>query len=327
MPPFKDPGVELSVDVAAEIRALEQWRDHHNGRSIPPRDPEHLLVATWNIANLGDPAQQRTSEDIAILAELVSWFDLIAIQEAKRDLGDLRRLIANLPTGWRTVFTDVAGNAERMVFLYDSSAVTRRELAGEIAVPPADHRYIKIKGIERKFRGFDRNPYAVAFRKGNFDFTLVNAHLYYGSDSTAHENRRALEAYALGRWADLQRKSGAYDRNVVVLGDLNIPKAEPGDPIHDALTKRGMRIPAHSSRIASTIASDNQYDQVAFFPGDVEDRRTDSRVFDFDGAVFADYWKQLNAKQSPDQALKSFCAYVRYHLSDHRILWARFSNR
>ena len=111
------------------------------------------------------------------------------------------------------------------------------------------------------------------------------------------------------------------------MGDLNIPKAEPGDPIHDALTKRGMRIPDHSSRIGSTIASDNQFDQVAFFPGEVEDRRKDSRVFDFDGAVFADYWKQLSTKHSSDQALKNFRAYVRYHLSDHRILWAQFSNR
>ena len=175
MPAFEDPGVQLPIDVSAEIRALERWRDHRSGRSIPPRHTAHLLVATWNIANLGDPAQQRTPQDLAILASLVSWFDLVAIQEAKRDLGDLRRLLECLPASWRTVFTDVAGNAERMVFLYDSSAVARRELAGEIAVPPAHHRHIRIKGIDRKFRGFDRNPYAVAFRKGNFEFTLVNA--------------------------------------------------------------------------------------------------------------------------------------------------------
>lgn len=115
MPAFDDPSVQLPIDVSAEIRALERWRDHRRGRSIPPRDTEHLLVATWNIANLGDPAQQRSPQDLAILAALVSWFDLVAIQESKRDLGDLRRLLECLPASWRAVFTDVAGNAERPV--------------------------------------------------------------------------------------------------------------------------------------------------------------------------------------------------------------------
>ena len=327
MPPFEDPGIQLLVDPVCEVRSLTRWRDTRPKRSIPQREKNHLLVATWNIANLGDLAQKRTPEDLVILAALVSWFDLVAIQEVKRDLGDLQGLMANLPKSWRAVFTDIAGNRERMVFLYDAGVVERRELAGEVAVAPGDHRHIKIKGIKRKFRGFDRNPYAVAFRKGNFEFTLANAHLYYGSDSTSDKNRRVLEAYALGRWADLEQKSGAYDRNIIVLGDLNIPKAQLGDPIYDALTKRGLQVPPHSSRIGSAIASDNHYDQVAFFPGNVGDRRTDTRVFDFDGAVFGGYWTRLSKRYSRNEALKRFRAYVRYHLSDHRLLWSRFCNR
>ena len=237
-------------------------------RAIPERDAHHLLVATWNIANFGDPGQVRSEQDLAILAELVSWFDVVAIQEVKRDLRALDGLMDALPGSWRTVFTDVAGNQERMVFIYDSEVVLRRELAGEIAIAPASHRHVKLPGIKQGFRGFDRNPYAVAFSKGDFGFVLVNAHLYFGSDSTRAKNRRALEAYALGRWADLERRNAVYEPNVMVLGDLNIPKAEPGDPIHDALVKRGLDIPSHSTRIGSSIASDNQYDQIAFFPGD-----------------------------------------------------------
>jgi hypothetical protein len=58
------------------------------------------------------------------------------------------------------------------------------------------------------------------------------------------------------------------------------------------------------------------YDQVAFFPGETGEEFVTSGVFDFDGAVFADLWRQ--------QSKADFKAYVRYHLSDHRPLWAQF---
>jgi hypothetical protein len=42
----------------------------------------------------------------------------------------------------------------------------------------------------------------------------------------------------VGRWADLRRKSDyAFTENIVALGDFNIPKAEPGDDIYDALSR------------------------------------------------------------------------------------------
>jgi hypothetical protein len=59
----------------------------------------------------------------------------------------------------------------------------------------------------------------------------------------------------------------------------------------------------------------SHYDQVAFFPGETGEEFVTSGVFDFDGAVFADLWRQ---RSKPD-----FEAYVRYHLSDHRPLWAQ----
>ena len=46
-------------------------------------------------------------------------------------------------------------------------------------------------------------------------FLLVNAHLYYGEDSKKYRKRRALEAYATSRWADLRQKSkNAYVRDI-----------------------------------------------------------------------------------------------------------------
>jgi hypothetical protein len=39
-------------------------------------------------------------------------------------------------------------------------------------------------------------------------------------------------------------------------------------------------------------------------------------VFDFDGALFQDLWAQRTETQ--------FRAYTRFHISDHRPLWAEF---
>jgi hypothetical protein len=60
--------------------------------------------------------------------------------------------------------------------------------------------------------------------------------------------RRALETFAVARWASLRQKSRfSFTRELAVLGDFNMPKSEPGDPIYNALTKLGLELPEHST--------------------------------------------------------------------------------
>lgn len=319
MPPFPRPTFDYSYSPSTEVQSLNAWRDNQIGRQIPEKQNGKLLLASWNIANLGDLDQQRSDDDIAILAEIVSWFDLVALQEVKENLNDFNRVKSALPSSYEAVLSDQSGNDERMVYLYDTTRVQRLELAGEIAIPPAAHRYIKLHGITQKFRGFDRNPFVVAFQAGQTQFTIVNAHLYFGNDNAHSRNRRALECYALGRWADLRdKRDEAYSDNVVVIGDLNMPAAVPGDEIYDALTARGLHIPAHQSRIGTTITDGKHYDQLAFLPGDAGQKFIQEGVFDFDGAIFKDLWND------PARTKKDFDAFLRFHISDHRPIWAQF---
>ena len=58
--------------------------------------------------------------------------------------------------------------------------------------------------------------------------------------------------------------------DILPLGDFNLPKAEPGDPVYNALTRRGLHLPEHSTKIGSSIAADEHYDQIVFFPGDTK---------------------------------------------------------
>jgi endonuclease/exonuclease/phosphatase family metal-dependent hydrolase len=262
--------------------------------------------------------QQRRAEDYELIAELVTWFDVVAMQEVNDNLGGLSAIGGNLPAPYRLLFSDAAGNRERLAYLYDSSKVVLQEKIGEIAIPPSDIRNITLPRVTQKFDGFDRNPYIATFQAGAFKFLLVNVHIYFGSDSTRAMNRRCLETYAVARWADNRRRSSnAYAHDIVVLGDFNLPKVQPGDPVYDALTKRGLQLPLHSTTIGATIATDNNYDQIAFFPGETRQEYTGSSgVFDFDGAIFRTLWQS--------RGREDFLVYVRYYISDHRIAWAEF---
>lgn len=63
-----------------------------------------------------------------------------------------------------------------------------------------------------------RNPYLSGFRAGSVDFVLVNNHMYFGDDDNeADLDRRALECYAVARWADLRRSAYAHTSNVIAV--------------------------------------------------------------------------------------------------------------
>ena len=88
MPAFPKPAFDFNYKVATEIERLRQYRDNEPGRKIPKKHPSRLLLASWNIANLG--VQERRDKDHTLIAEIISWFDLIALQEVNENLQGLR---------------------------------------------------------------------------------------------------------------------------------------------------------------------------------------------------------------------------------------------
>jgi len=316
MPVFPKPSFPYTYDVPTQVNLLRAHRQQPD-RLIPAKSPDRMLLATWNIANFG--AQDRRDSEFQIIAEVLSWFDVVAVQEVRENFSHLEAVHAHLPAPYRLLFTDIAGNDERMTFVYDSSKLTLLEKIGEIAIPPSDLQFIKLPTVTQAFKGFDRNPYIATFKIGQTDFLFVNVHLYFGSDAPADMQRRSLETFAVARWADQRRKSPfAFTKEIVALGDFNMPKAAPGDPVHDALVAKGLELPDHSGVIGSSIVNDAQYDEVAFFPGPTADQFTGNKgVFDYDAVIFPDLWQ---ARGKTD-----FDAYLRYYISDHRPMWVEFN--
>ncbi len=312
MPPFPKPDIVYKVDVAKEIKNLAVYKKNKPDRYIPTKKANKLIIATWNIANFG--SQKRDQEHYQIIAEMLSWFDIIAIQELNDNLDELRKLQKELPVNNKIIFSDASGNDERMCFLFNSKKVKQMEKIGEISIPAEELKDIKLPEIKSEFKGFSRTPFLATFKANNFVVALINAHNYFGDESKLKSiERRSLEAYCVGRWADLRRNSkNCYTQNIIAMGDFNLPKIEPGDLVYKALLARGFEIPEHSTKIYSNINNDMHYDQIVFLPG-LKNLVTNSGVFDFDGALFPELWD----KEKPT-ILKN---YLRYYISDHRIKW------
>ena len=313
MPSFPKPNFPYTVNLPKEVKALRAYRDSKPELTIPKATSKTLRIATWNIANLGE--QDREDIHLKIIAEVITWFDIVAVQETKENSEHFRKIVGFAGTKYKFIFSDAAGNNERMAFIYDSNKVKVLEEVGEYAIPPSEYNDIRITDVPTSFNGFDRSPFLVSFDAGGFQFTLMTVHLYYGDESPKSLNRRGLEVYAVARWADLRSKS-KYTfngiRDVFALGDFNLPKRDKDDLIYKALVKRGLQLPEHTSLVYSNITGDKQYDQIAFLPGTKSRIKSDG-VFPFDNAVFADLW-------DPNKPA-AFRSYVKYYISDHRPMW------
>ena len=143
MPKITDPPPQAIAAELAELRtALDQY--------IPPKALDrNLLIGTWNLRAFGDLTEKwksgandtpkRDLHSLLCIAEIISRFDVIALQEVKANLKALRHMLRVLSPNWGLSLTDVArgdpGNGERMAFLFDTRKVQLSGLACELVVP------------------------------------------------------------------------------------------------------------------------------------------------------------------------------------------------
>jgi hypothetical protein len=98
-----------------------------------------VRIATWNIREFGKKNYDgRSYEDFYYMAEIISRFDLVALQEIRGDLTEFRELLEILGPQWDFIATDVtdgaAGNGERMVFTFNRDKVQFQNIAGELTL-------------------------------------------------------------------------------------------------------------------------------------------------------------------------------------------------
>ncbi len=336
---FKSPTPKHIYNSTGEKTALSK---HFTRRQVPKSRPSYLLMVSWNVANLG--AQGRTPNSLKLIAHIMKRFDLIAVQEVNDQFRIFARIIKMMGIGFDYVMTDTAGNNERLAFVYRKNKVTPTNLFGELALRPREYpkRTVKVRWTDKngkvridifpslKFTPFDRNPFIGSFRSGNIDFVLANVHLYFGGfqnsktkEERAKYARRVLEIFALSRWSNRRHdRATSYDKDIILLGDMNVPAMDLKESTYKALVKFGWQPVNYVTKTGgSNLGNDKTYDQMVFAPGGIRNRITDQGVFDFDKAVFRPLWKKLNSQLSKSRAIGLFNRHVKHHLSDHRPLW------
>ena len=321
MPAIKYDGPDFDYDLHEETQAI---RHHQLHRGIPEKTAGNFLLASWNLCNLGDEKQPRRTSDLVLMAEIMRPFDLIAVQEIKDDFRQFREIVHLLGSNYDYLITDRAGNDERLGFIFDTSRLSRLQLAGELVILKNERQAVSVEyggePTEARFTGFNRNPYIAAFRTGQFSFTLANVHILFGSGKSGYL-RRIAEVYNLGYWAHTRVTSRAektFDHDIILIGDFNIPKANVRDRVGRQLLAFGMNLTHHASQTGSNLAGTDHYDQIAFHPEHTRDKYTGrGGVFDFDKVLFRDIWTNHR---------EHFTEFTKYHMSDHRLIWSEWNN-
>lgn len=323
LPPIDDPAAPPAV--ASEMANLRAALDE----AIPRKRmlQRNLLVATWNIKDFGSLTERWTAASsdtpkrdfraLWAIAEVLSRFDIIAIQELTGNLRAMRTLIKTLGPRWHFLMTDVtrgaAGGGERMAFLFDSARAELSGMAGELVVPP--ERLVDI-GPDALRRQFARTPYTVSFKAGEATVLLVALHVLYGSNAA----ERVPELRAIADWmADWARQSNRWHHNLIALGDFNIDRR--GDALWQAFTSSGLAVPPALDAVRRSIFADPAhphlgkfYDQIAWFTEGA------ARLIDLDplSAGSFDFVPHLYR----DLAMTR--ASLQYRMSDHYPLWVEF---
>lgn len=323
LPSLDDPAAPPAV--RDEMAALRQALD----AAVPRKRllARNLLVATWNLKDFGSLTEawtagarqspKRDQRALWTITEIVSRFDIVALQEVGGDLRALRTMMKTLGPGWRFLMSDVtrgdAGGGERMAFVFDSTRVAPSGLAGELVVPPEWQAEIGPAAMARQFA---RTPYAVSFQAGDATLILVTLHVLYGDAPV----ERLPELRAIARWmADWAQQTNRWHHNLVVLGDFNIDRRD--DVLWQAFSASGLEVPPALHAVPRSIFAapgeavpGKYYDQIAWFtqgPRRLLDLRLQAAgSFDFVPHLYQD--------------LAISRAQLQYRLSDHYPLWVEW---
>lgn len=309
---------------------------------IPAKDNGTLLLATWNIREFDSPAYgDRSIEPLYYIAEIISHFDLVAIQEVREDLAALEKIQSILGPWWKYIATDVTegtrGNKERMAFLFDSRKVRFGNIAGEVVIPPIEKKSKGKKTIYHPAGQLYRTPFICSFKAGWARFMLCTVHIVFGQDK-ADDPKRVKEIRQLADFlAKRSDRESNWSQNIILLGDFNIYDAQ--DSTMAQITNAGFTIPRELQELprTNTGRKKRHYDQIAFRRrANLLESTGKAGVFDFYNHVYcpadeetyisemgdAYYTTSKGKARSIAKRSQYYKTYWRTHqMSDHLPMW------
>ncbi|MDH5506353.1 MAG: endonuclease/exonuclease/phosphatase family protein [Anaerolineae bacterium] len=299
------------------LKDIARLRRRISQSKLPGKISDHnLIIATWNIQKFGQiypkwsenpNSPKRNKRGLAIIAEIIRRFDVVALQEVMRDYSGLRMLLEDfLGANWGLILSDVTagdpGNSERLAFLYDKRRVEPSGLAGEIVLPA--------KEDGNPVTQFARTPYIVGFKAGNTSFALLTTHILYGeSEEDRIPELQAMADFVANEIRDRAISANQDESNLIVLGDFNI-STRGENPLFQAFRSTGLIVPPQLTNVKTTVGKTaKHYDQIAWFMDKLDlTYNNAANAIDFTGAVY----RELRSNQLPSR------------VSDHFPLWVEF---
>ena len=311
--------------------------------SLPPRNiNDALLIATWNVNKLLRVRNNGTSkslESCIYIAEIISHFDIIAIQEVNRELSEILKIKELLGEQYGLVYSLVApgfkGNNERLAFFYDKRKIQLGKLAGNVVIPES---LFKDRVKERKKVQLSRVPFIATFNFFDNQIALCNTHIYFGSNTDKTKRQERIEEIKriTNYLIKIKNSESNWKGALGLIGDLNIP--EPRSPEIEALLESGFNVDKGCSELGTSVMTNKPYDQIAFI--DLENLQIGRYgVIDFLQDIYRDedesqYWaemktslgysSQVENKKSNDLSYNRTKFYKRWRtmeISDHFPKW------
>jgi endonuclease/exonuclease/phosphatase family metal-dependent hydrolase len=330
---------EVTDRPPAEVREeLTALRRQLSGK-VPKKSDDNLLVATWNIREFGGltdkwisdsgDSPKRDLRSLLYITEIVSRFDVVAIQEAQADIRALRHLLKALGDRYTVILTDAVeddkGDNERLAFVFDRERVEVSGLACELVVPQNWTTKQKPKtgipsvALERQFA---RTPYAVAFKREDATFILITLHVIWAGTSDEAIAERAKELSSIATWLRSWAEDvNSWDQNLICLGDFNIDRKD--GELWQAFTSTGLTVPDPLSE-PRLIGQDDKtplkgfYDQIAWFTTEEDGDERPLLAMTFNQGGMFNWSKTALASSGLTSQQKSF------RMSDHFPLWVEF---
>ena len=311
--------VMVRADVPDEVARVVAGLSEALDGVVPATAPDNLLVGTWNLREFGgltprwfSGAGDTPKRDwcaVACIAEVVSRFDVVAVQETQRSTTALRAVLGRLGSGWQVICSDVTegpdGNGERLAYLYNGARVTPSGLVGEIVLPAQDSGPVS---------QFARTPYVASFTRAGTEFVLATVHLVWGARAADRLPEVSGFAEWMRRWS---QRPDEWNANLLVLGDFNLDRI--GDPLYNAFLAAGLWPPAQLNAVPRTIFQNptrpHLYDQIAWFSTPEEQSLLQGLTYTGRAGGF-DFLPHVYPGMTPTA--------VSWRISDHYPLWAEF---
>lgn len=331
---IKLPDHDLLSTIGKRLTAgHDRLREALSNGVLPDRKVnDRLLLATWNLRDFGGSRfgyGDRMDEAYVYIAEVISHFDIVAIQELTNRAA-LSKLLGLLGPDYRAEFSFEApgpgGNRERLGFVYDSRKVSFGDLSTTIVFEGAPNESSRTGQPARP-------PFLAEFVIDERRFFVVTAHAYYGQATGPRFEKRLVELDQMTSGINRTFQRNFPDQPVIFAGDMNV--SSPNGREMETLLKNGFEAPAEMREQPTDINNRRPYDQIliwsvnakkmpigrfgVFKPTDFVFRLEDWNEYSID------MQRMIGADRRESTSLEElFERFRTFQISDHHLRWAEF---